>query len=52
MASCGNVEIDVPDMKSRYVKDKKSKRLAHFVTNFHYFKNDCFLHVIDMELKS
>ncbi|XP_058775992.1 uncharacterized protein LOC131650293 [Vicia villosa] len=51
VASCGNVEIDVPDMESRYVKDKKSKRLAPFVTNFHYFKNDCFLHVIDVVLK-
>ncbi|XP_058776061.1 uncharacterized protein LOC131650364 [Vicia villosa] len=51
VASCGNVEIDVPDMESRYVKDKKSKRLAPFVTKFHYFKNDCFLHVIDVVLK-
>ncbi|XP_058726631.1 uncharacterized protein LOC131597993 [Vicia villosa] len=38
-------------MESQYVKDKKSKRLAPFVTNFHYFKNDCFLHVIDVVLK-
>ncbi|XP_020242699.1 zinc finger MYM-type protein 1-like [Asparagus officinalis] len=51
VASCGNVEIDVPDMKSRYVKANKSKRLAPFVTNFDYFKNDCFLHVIDFVLK-
>ncbi|XP_058783381.1 uncharacterized protein LOC131658059 [Vicia villosa] len=41
VASCGNVEIYVPGMESRYMKDKKSKRLAPFVTNFHYFKNDC-----------
>ncbi|XP_058785176.1 uncharacterized protein LOC131660062 [Vicia villosa] len=51
VAFCGNVEIDVPDMESRYVKDKKSKRIAPFVINFHYFKNDCFLHVIDVVLK-
>ncbi|ONK56838.1 uncharacterized protein A4U43_C10F13620 [Asparagus officinalis] len=38
-------------MKSRYVKANKSKRLAPFVTNFDYFKNDCFLHVIDFVLK-
>ncbi|XP_058764456.1 uncharacterized protein LOC131637909 [Vicia villosa] len=51
VASCGNVEIDVPDIESRYVKDKKSKRLAPFVTNFHHFKTDCFLHVINVVLK-
>lgn len=33
------------------MKYKKSKRLAPFVTNFHYFKNDCSLHVIDVALK-
>ncbi|KAL7120290.1 hypothetical protein ACP275_02G114500 [Erythranthe tilingii] len=49
--SCGNVEIDVPNMESRYVKGNKSKRLAPLLTNLNYFKNDCFLHVIDFVMK-
>ncbi|KAL3615994.1 hypothetical protein CASFOL_040288 [Castilleja foliolosa] len=47
VGSCDNLEIDVPDMESRYVKGNKSKRLATILTNHNYFKNDCFLHVID-----
>ncbi|XP_012855091.1 PREDICTED: zinc finger MYM-type protein 1-like [Erythranthe guttata] len=49
--SCGNLEIDVPNMESRYVKGYKSKRLAPLLTNLNYFKNDCFLHVIDFIMK-
>ncbi|KAL7137710.1 hypothetical protein ABFS83_10G111200 [Erythranthe nasuta] len=49
--SCGNLEIDVPNMESRYVKGNKSKRLAPLLTNLNYFKNDCFLHVIDFIIK-
>ncbi|KAL7153003.1 hypothetical protein ABFS83_04G136000 [Erythranthe nasuta] len=49
--SCSNLEINVPDMESRYVKGNKSKRLAPLLTNLNYFKNDCFIHVIDFVMK-
>ncbi|GAA0157743.1 hypothetical protein LIER_38511 [Lithospermum erythrorhizon] len=49
--SCGNLGINVPDMKSRYVKDSRSQRNAPFIAYLHYFKYDCFVHIIDVILK-
>ena len=51
VAFCGNLEIDVPNMESRYVKDNKSKHKAPFVTTLQYFKYDCFFNIIDMVLR-
>ncbi|GAA0162345.1 hypothetical protein LIER_39398 [Lithospermum erythrorhizon] len=51
LLSCGNLVINMPDMESRNIKDTRSQRNAAFITHFHYFKYDYFVHIIDVILK-
>ncbi|GAA0173980.1 hypothetical protein LIER_27468 [Lithospermum erythrorhizon] len=51
MSSCKNLNVNIPDMETQYVKQLKSKRLAHVVSNLHHYKFDYFMNILDVQLK-
>ncbi|GAA0182596.1 hypothetical protein LIER_30392 [Lithospermum erythrorhizon] len=46
-----NLNVKIPDMEAQYVKQLKSKCLAHVVSNLHHYKIDCFVNILNVQLK-
>ncbi|GAA0167174.1 hypothetical protein LIER_22165 [Lithospermum erythrorhizon] len=51
VSSCKNLNVKIPDTEAQYVKQLKSKCLALVVSNLHHYKFDCFVIILDVQLK-